>query len=44
MILFENYYNDNPIKYMNNYYLNKIDKEIENKEKNNLEIPLNTPE
>ena len=44
MILFENYYNDNPIKYMNNYYLNKIDKEIENKEKNNLEIPLNTLE
>jgi hypothetical protein len=44
MILFENYYNDNPIKYMNNSYLNKIDKEIENKEKNNLEIPLNTLE
>ena len=43
MILFENFYKDNPIKYYNNPFLNKIDLEIEenmfgdkeNKEENN---------
>ena len=29
MILFENYYKDNPIRFNENFYLNQIDKEIE---------------
>ena len=46
IILFENYYKDNPIKYNDNSYLNNIEKEIENKntEKNNLLMPLNSEE
>ena len=42
MILFENFYKDNPIKFTENSYLNKIDKDIENEniikeEKENIE-------
>ena len=46
MILFENYYKENPIKYNYNSYLNNIDKEIENKniKKNILLVPLNSKE
>ena len=32
ILLFESYYNNNPIKLSSNYYLNKINMEIENKE------------
>ena len=32
ILLFESYYNNNPIKLSSNYYLSKINMEIENKE------------